>query len=185
MIFAWVHPLPSLRSTRRNYQRCSRGVCDSSSICAKQQTACYSSVAVFCCMIHCVLCLCVCVTPCLLFHESTYYDSSSLSLGLSACLFACLSACLSIRHTQGVSGRIVFGERLPATWFGGASLVVAGVALLIGGTGTSTITNDGDKTKASLATPTRQRAAVKNASSSPLSQRGARSQTTKGRPKRD
>ncbi|CAM9877465.1 unnamed protein product, partial [Hapterophycus canaliculatus] len=36
---------------------------------------------------------------------------------------------------SGVSGRIVFGERLPMLWFCGASLVVAGVMLLTGGGG--------------------------------------------------
>ncbi|CAM9105951.1 unnamed protein product [Pylaiella littoralis] len=38
---------------------------------------------------------------------------------------------------SGVSGRIVFGERLTVLWFCGASLVVSGVVLLIGGTGTT------------------------------------------------
>lgn len=53
-----------------------------------------------------------------------------------------LLSCLS----QGISGRIVFGERLPAFWFCGASLVVAGVVLLTGGgdSGSSTIA-DGSK----------------------------------------
>lgn len=35
--------------------------------------------------------------------------------------------------SQGISGRMVFGERLPALWFCGASLVVSGVVLLTGG----------------------------------------------------
>ncbi|CAB1099050.1 unnamed protein product [Ectocarpus sp. CCAP 1310/34] len=34
---------------------------------------------------------------------------------------------------SGISGRMVFGERLPALWFFGASLVVSGVVLLTGG----------------------------------------------------
>eukprot|EP00752_Nemacystus_decipiens_P005236 g4752.t1 len=48
---------------------------------------------------------------------------------------------------SGISGRIVFGERLPAFWFCGASLVVAGVVLLTAGddSGGSTAVVDGKK----------------------------------------
>lgn len=85
---------------------------------------------------------------------------------------------LFFRPSQGISGRIVFGERLPASWFCGASLVVSGVVLLTGGTGTT----DGHET--SPTTPTKERAEKEDASSPP-SQR-TRSQTTKkSRPKRD
>ncbi|CAN0505450.1 unnamed protein product, partial [Ectocarpus sp. 12 AP-2014] len=42
---------------------------------------------------------------------------------------------------SGISGRMVFGERLPALWFFGASLVVSGVVLLTGGS-----SPEGDKT---------------------------------------
>lgn len=35
---------------------------------------------------------------------------------------------------QGVSGRILFGERLPHMWFCGATLVIAGVLLMVSST---------------------------------------------------
>ncbi|CAM9731120.1 unnamed protein product [Scytosiphon promiscuus] len=45
---------------------------------------------------------------------------------------------------SGISGRIIFGERLPMLWFCGASLVVSGVMLLTGG-------GDADEEKAAQA----------------------------------
>lgn len=46
---------------------------------------------------------------------------------------------------QGVSGRILFGERLPPMWFCGASLVIAGVLLMVGSTDSSTDSNTDDE----------------------------------------
>lgn len=42
---------------------------------------------------------------------------------------------------QGVSGRIIFGERLIRMWFFGATLVIAGVMLMVGSTDSSTDSN--------------------------------------------
>lgn len=47
--------------------------------------------------------------------------------------------------SQGISGRVVFGERLPAFWFCGASLVVAGVVLLTAGGDSTSSTAGGNK----------------------------------------
>eukprot|EP00903_Cladosiphon_okamuranus_P009119 g8712.t1 len=76
---------------------------------------------------------------------------------------------------SGISGRIVFGERLPASWFCGASLVVAGVVLLSAG---------GDDGR-SVAGRSKEVAGRRQGTevSSPRSQ--TRSQTSKGRPKFD
>ncbi|CAM9251869.1 unnamed protein product [Ectocarpus sp. 13 AM-2016] len=74
---------------------------------------------------------------------------------------------------SGISGRMVFGERLPALWFFGASLVVSGVVLLTGGS-----SPEDDKTSERIKGEEGLRSTSQSAHSSSR-------KTTKDREKRD
>ncbi|CBJ25761.1 conserved unknown protein [Ectocarpus siliculosus] len=73
---------------------------------------------------------------------------------------------------SGISGRMVFGERLPALWFFGASLVVSGVVLLTGGS-----SPEGGKTS--------ERIKGEGLTSTGQSTHSSSRKTTKDREKRD